>query len=170
VPGRGRELPARPGPHGPGRGPGRQPRQPPRPGAGRVGKVSLVAIVLLAVTSHLAPELTGPALVGGAGVGMLWPRPAGALHARGHRLRRSSAGAGLGLVRRRRGRGGSPSSSSPRSTWPAGGQLQRRDRPDPPLRWLDRLGAPLADREGLCIGVCGRCPANRPRRLRRRGR
>ena len=40
---------------------------------GRAGKVSLIVFVVLAVTSRLAPELTGPALVAGAGAGMLWP-------------------------------------------------------------------------------------------------
>ena len=100
---------------------------------GRVGKVSLLAIVVLAVTSHLAPGLTGPALVGGAGVGMLWPdlRERCMLGDTGSNV--LGAGAGLGLVattgpedvvgRRPRPRRAQPGQRS--------GQLQRRDRPDP---------------------------------------
>ena len=111
---------------------------------GRVGKVSLVAIVLLAVTSHLAPELTGPALVGGAGVGMLWPdlRERCMLGDTGSNV--LGAGAGLGLV----------ATTSPGTWWVAVLVLAALNLVSeavsfsdvigrtPPLRWLDRLGAP----------------------------
>ena len=100
---------------------------------GRVGKVSLVAIVLLAVTSHLAPELTGPALVGGAGVGMLWPdlRERCMLGDTGSNV--LGAGAGLGLVATTSPADVVGRRPRPRRAQPGqrGGQLQRRDRPDP---------------------------------------
>jgi len=111
---------------------------------GRVGKVSLLAIVVLAVTSHLAPGLTGPALVGGAGVGMLWPdlRERCMLGDTGSNV--LGAGAGLGLV----------ATTSPGTWWVAVVVLAALNLASeaisfsdvigrtPPLRWLDRLGAP----------------------------
>ena len=111
---------------------------------GRVGKVSLLAIVALAVTSHLAPELTGPALVGGAGVGMLWPdlRERCMLGDTGSNV--LGAGAGLGVV----------ATTSPATWWVAVVLLAALNLASeavsfsdvigrtPPLRWLDRLGAP----------------------------
>ena len=88
---------------------------------GRVGKVSLVAIVRAG--GDLAPRARADRT--GAG-GRRRRRdavagPAGALHARRHRLERPRRGCGPrpGRARPARGRGGSPSSSSPRSTWPA---------------------------------------------------
>jgi len=111
---------------------------------GRVGKVSLVAIVVLAVTSRLAPELTGPALVAGAGVGMLWPdlREQCMLGDTGSNV--LGAGAGLGLV----------ATTGPGAWWVTVVVLAALNLVSeaisfsdvigrtPPLRWLDRLGAP----------------------------
>jgi UDP-GlcNAc:undecaprenyl-phosphate/decaprenyl-phosphate GlcNAc-1-phosphate transferase len=111
---------------------------------GRVGKVSLLVIVVLAVTSHLAPELTGPALVAGAGAGMLWPdlRERCMLGDTGSNA--LGAGAGLGLV----------VTTGPGAWWIAVVVLVALNLASeavsfsdviartPPLRWLDRLGAP----------------------------
>ena len=105
--------------------------------------------MVLAVTSHLAPELTGPALVGGAGVGMLWPdlRERCMLGDTGSNV--LGAGAGLGVV----------ATTSPATWWVAVVVLAALNLASeavsfsdvigrtPPLRWLDRLGAPPADEE-----------------------
>ena len=40
---------------------------------GRVGKVSLLAFLALCTASHMGQELVGPAVVAGAGAGMLVP-------------------------------------------------------------------------------------------------
>jgi UDP-GlcNAc:undecaprenyl-phosphate/decaprenyl-phosphate GlcNAc-1-phosphate transferase len=110
---------------------------------GRVGKVSLLVFVVLAVTSRLAPELTGPALVAGAGLGMLWPdlRERCMLGDTGSNV--LGAGAGLGLV----------ATTGPGTWWVAVLVLaalnlvsERVSFSDvigrtPPLRWLDRWGA-----------------------------
>jgi UDP-N-acetylmuramyl pentapeptide phosphotransferase/UDP-N-acetylglucosamine-1-phosphate transferase len=111
---------------------------------GRVGKVSLLVFVVLAATSRLAPELTGPALVAGAGLGMLWPdlRERCMLGDTGSNV--LGAGAGLGLI----------ATTGPGAWWVAVVVLaalnlasERVSFSDvigrtPPLRWLDRLGAP----------------------------
>ena len=102
-----------------------------------------MAIVLLAVTSHLAPELTGPALVGGAGVGMLWPdlRERCMLGDTGSNV--LGAGAGLGLV----------ATTSPRTWWVAVVVLAALNlaseavsfsdvMADPALRWLAASAPP----------------------------
>ena len=111
---------------------------------GRVGKVSVLVVVVLAATSHLAPELTGPALVAGAGVGMLGPdlRERCMLGDTGANV--LGAGAGLGLV----------TTTGPGAWWFAVVVLGALNLASarisfsqviartPPLRWLDRLGAP----------------------------
>jgi UDP-GlcNAc:undecaprenyl-phosphate GlcNAc-1-phosphate transferase len=111
---------------------------------GRVGKVSLVVIVVLAITSRLAPELTGPALVAGAGAGMLWPdlRERCMLGDTGSNV--LGAGGGLGLV----------TTTDPGAWWVAVVVLTVLNLVSewvsfsdviartPPLRWFDRLGAP----------------------------
>jgi len=109
---------------------------------GRVGKVSLVVFVVLAITSRLDVSLTGTALIAGAGVGMLAPdlRERCMLGDTGANV--LGAGAGLGLI----------ATTGPGTWWVAAVVLgalnalsERVSFSDvigriPPLRWLDRLG------------------------------
>ena len=111
---------------------------------GRVGKVSLIVFAILAVTSRLAPELTGPAMVAGAGAGMLWPdlRERCMLGDTGANV--LGAGGALGLV----------ATTDPGAWWVAVVVLaalnlvservsfSRVIARTAPLRWLDLLGAP----------------------------
>jgi UDP-GlcNAc:undecaprenyl-phosphate GlcNAc-1-phosphate transferase len=111
---------------------------------GRTGKVSLLAILVLAGTSHFAGVLTGSAIIAGAGAALLLPdlRERCMLGDTGANV--LGAGAGLGLV----------TTTGPRawtiaavllialnlvSEWVSfSGVIDRVA----PLRWLDRLGAP----------------------------
>jgi hypothetical protein len=111
---------------------------------GRVGKASLLAFAALALTSRMALALTGPAIVAGAGAGLLVPdvRERCMLGDTGANV--LGAGAGLGLVM----------TTTPgaweigavvllalnlSSEWVSFGRVIDRLGP---LRWLDRLGAP----------------------------
>jgi UDP-GlcNAc:undecaprenyl-phosphate GlcNAc-1-phosphate transferase len=111
---------------------------------GRTGKVSLLAILVLAGTSQFAGVLTGSAIIAGAGAALLLPdlRERCMLGDTGANV--LGAGAGLGLV----------TTTGPRawtiaavllialnlvSEWVSfSGVIDRVA----PLRWLDRLGAP----------------------------
>jgi UDP-N-acetylmuramyl pentapeptide phosphotransferase/UDP-N-acetylglucosamine-1-phosphate transferase len=111
---------------------------------GRVGKASLLAFAALALTSRLDVALTGPAIVAGAGAGLLVPdiRERCMLGDTGANV--LGAGAGLGLVM----------TTTP-GAWEIGAvvllalnlssewvSFSRVIDRLPPLRWLDRLGAP----------------------------
>ena len=127
---------------------------------GRIIKVSLLAFAVLAVTSHHAPELAGPALVAGAGVGMPWPdlRERGMLGDTGSNV--LGAGAGLGLVATpARGRGGGGRGARRAQPGQRVGQLQRRDRPHTAAALVrpPRRPAPLRVSEGLrALAASGR--------------
>ena len=110
---------------------------------GRVGKVSLIVFVLLAVVSRLDVDLVGPALIAGAGAGMLAPdlRERCMLGDTGANV--LGAGAGLGMV----------AVTGPGAWWVAVVVLavlnvvservsfSRVIDRTPPLHWFDRLGA-----------------------------
>jgi UDP-N-acetylmuramyl pentapeptide phosphotransferase/UDP-N-acetylglucosamine-1-phosphate transferase len=110
---------------------------------GRVGKVSLLVFVLLAAVSRLDVDLTGPALIAGAGAGLLSPdlKERCMLGDTGANV--LGAGAGLGLV----------AVTGPGAWWVAVGVLaalnivserisfSRVIARTPPLHWFDRLGA-----------------------------
>jgi UDP-N-acetylmuramyl pentapeptide phosphotransferase/UDP-N-acetylglucosamine-1-phosphate transferase len=111
---------------------------------GRVGKASLLAFAALALTSRMAVALTGPAIIAGAGAGLLVPdvRERCMLGDTGANV--LGAGAGLGLVL----------TTTP-GAWEIGAVVLLAlnlasewvsfsrviDRLGP-LRWFDRLGAP----------------------------
>jgi UDP-GlcNAc:undecaprenyl-phosphate GlcNAc-1-phosphate transferase len=111
---------------------------------GRTGKVSLVAIVALAASSHVVGSLTGSAIIAGAGAALLLPdlRERCMLGDTGANV--LGAGAGLGLV-----------TTTGRTAWTIAAVLLLAlnvanewvsfsgviDR-IAPLRWFDRLGAP----------------------------
>jgi UDP-N-acetylmuramyl pentapeptide phosphotransferase/UDP-N-acetylglucosamine-1-phosphate transferase len=110
---------------------------------GRVGKVSLLVFVVLAAVSRLDVDLTGPALIAGAGAGLLAPdlKERCMLGDTGANV--LGAGAGLGLV----------AVAGPGAWWVAVVVLaalnivserisfSRVIARTPPLHWFDRLGA-----------------------------
>ncbi len=111
---------------------------------GRVEKVSLAVFVVVAATSLLATELTGPAIVAGAGTAMLLPdvRERCMLGDTGANV--LGAAAGLGIVATT-GPGVQAAVAivliavNVASEFVSfSGVIDRT----PPLRWLDRLGAP----------------------------
>ena len=127
---------------------------------GRVGKASLVVFIVLAATSRMAIALVGPAVVAGAGAGMLVPDVRGTMHARGHRSerarrrRRPGLGAHHGLGCVERGRGG-PARVERRQRV---GELQPGHRSVRPaaLARPPRRTAPLSVRPPSASGVGGR--------------
>jgi UDP-N-acetylmuramyl pentapeptide phosphotransferase/UDP-N-acetylglucosamine-1-phosphate transferase len=110
---------------------------------GRVGKVSLLVFVVLAAVSRLDVDLTGPALIAGAGAGMLAPdlKERCMLGDTGANV--LGAGGGLALV----------AVTGPGAWWVAVVVLaalnivserisfSRVIARTPPLHWFDRLGA-----------------------------
>ena len=110
---------------------------------GRVGKVSLIVFVVLAAVSRLDVDLVGPALIAGAGAGMLSPdlRERCMLGDTGANV--LGAGAGLGFV----------AVTGPGAWWVGVVVLAALNvvservsfsqviARTPPLHWFDRLGA-----------------------------
>jgi UDP-GlcNAc:undecaprenyl-phosphate GlcNAc-1-phosphate transferase len=113
-------------------------------GPGRVEKVSLAAFVILAASSGLAVELTGPAIVAGAGAGMLVPDLRERCMVGDTGANVLGAAAGLGLVATT-GRGVQAAVAIVLLGLNVASEFVSFSRVidrTPPLRWVDRLGAP----------------------------